>query len=151
MLFKRDRTILELLQDYRDAKFPESVDFDQNVMKKPHEHFKDNSTFAVLMYKLFLNICEFDEEFDVEYGKLETHRERTQMILEQEASRNVLKNFLDQFEDEVLKCLKVPRKCKSKERAAELRRDGNRHFAKKEFHKALECYNEVGSERSKKF
>lgn len=133
--------ILDELAEIRAQKFPEVVDYDDNVMKKPHEHYKENAVFAVFLYKQFQGIGALEhEQFAVKFDAAKSHADRTRLLLEDDAARTVLEELADRLLADNEQADNV-RKCATK--CAQARTAGNKHFSRKEYDKALACYNEV--------
>lgn len=142
---------------------PES--YANNVMKKPHEHFIDNSVFAYYLFQEFKSMCKNHPQFESLLTNIESVNDRTIFLLQNKISRQVLEGIVNQMmaDESCISLISLndrrfsftnnlsPKNngvvgtTESKDLASanEERMDGNRYFKCKQYEKALECYNKV--------
>lgn len=140
------KRVLKELCDIRSQKFPLSCDF-LNVMKKPHEYYKDNATFAVYLFKVYTKISENQllqsaHSFDQTYLNFKSHSQRVNYLFDNQVARTCLEELVDELiEDDHGQAQFV----KHKQMSEDNRKNGNKAFNRKEFDKALVFYNKVSS------
>ena len=151
---------------------PES--YANNVMKKPHEHFIDNSVFAYYLFQEFKAICSNHPKFETLLTSIESVNDRTIFLLQNKLSRVALEGIVNQMleDDESYSSTtfrrtsnvsmdqsskpkpngsingggtEPKRSLKDLQIMNEERMNGNRYFKCKQYDKALECYNKVRS------
>ena len=132
------------LSDIRSQKFPSVVDFEGDVMKKPHEHFKDNAIYAVFLYKRYQTILDHSSKvgydgFGPTFDQSKTSGDKVRLLLTNHESRQLLEELTDDLMDTNDFDIDV----KSSDLCGQARLAGNKSFNRKEYDKALACYNEV--------
>lgn len=115
--------------------------YGQDVMKSPHECFKDNLIFSFLLYQEFQEICSFDPEFLHHFDSLKSYNDKTCLLLTNKSSLFVINRLHDHLMKESSR--DDVSSVKNSQDSHQHRLSGNQYFNLKNYEKALSSYNMV--------
>ncbi|KAI1290799.1 SET and MYND domain-containing protein 4 [Halotydeus destructor] len=131
------KSTMDELREIRRKKFPDSLDSDDNIMKRPHEHYKDNAIFAVYLYKKFCDIAQVDDSVKIRFDQLEDYGDRCKLLLSESSSRTELEKVVDLLSLDDSK----EDTAKNSNLSESYRKSGNKNFNQKNFQEAIADYN----------